>query len=127
MRVLFVDPDIHKLTVIRTSLEDHGHTVRAASSYKEALAMIHELCPDAIFTNIALVTSSGFDLARELRNTDECAEAVICALTGHPEMMSRTSWTMAGFDRVIHRPANLDEVLKVLQDVCTKRQLNRNA
>lgn len=122
MRVLLVDQEYQVLALVQTLLEHYGHEVRTASSCKEALALTSELRPQVVFTGIALLASSGFELVKELRERADCEGIVIIALTGHDALMNSDSWVTAGFNRVLRKPANIDDIVGVLDDIAAGRK-----
>lgn len=123
-RVLLVDQDAQILALFVTLLEHYGHEVKTAASWKEALTVIGEFCPQVIFTDIMLLASSGFELVKELRKRSDCADTFIVALTGYGALMDSSSWTAAGFNRILPKPANIDDIIAVLGDVAAGGKWN---
>jgi CheY-like chemotaxis protein len=122
MRVMLVDHDIQVLALLTTLLEHYGHDVRTAESAKEALAVAEGFRPEVLYTGIALLVSSGFELVKQLRMRPSCAGTVIVALTGHEAKLSPGQWQTAGFDRVLRKPADIEEIVDVLKDVSAARK-----
>jgi DNA-binding response OmpR family regulator len=123
-RVLLVDHDVQVLALLTTLLEHYGHDVRSAASCKEALALTDGFRPEVVYTGIALLVSSGFELAKQLRARADCARTVIVALTGHDTLMTPAAWTNAGFNYVLRKPANIEEIVGVLKDVSGLKKSN---
>lgn len=121
LRVLLVDSDIQVLGLISTLLEHYGHDVRTAFSCKEALGLVDGFHPQVVVTGIALLASSGFELAKRLRVRPDCVDTVIVALTGHVAEMTPEQWAYAGFVHVLRKPANIDDIVSVLKDVSVRR------
>lgn len=121
LRVLLVDSDIQVLGLISTLLEHYGHDVRTAFSCKEALGLVDGFHPQVVVTGIALVVSSGFELAKRLRVRPDCVDTVIVALTGHVAEMTPEEWKYAGFAHVLRKPANIEDIVGVLKEVSTTR------
>lgn len=121
LRVLLVDSDIQVLGLISTLLEHYGHDVRTAFSCKEALDHVDAFYPQVVVTGIALVVSSGFELAKRLRIRSDCVDTVIVALTGHVAEMTPEQWKYAGFAYVLRKPANIEHIVSVLKEVSAKR------
>lgn len=65
--VLAVDDDGLVLMNTTAMLEDLGHTVLAATSASEALAMLSDSPVDLVLTDYAMPQKTGLDLAREVR------------------------------------------------------------
>jgi CheY-like chemotaxis protein len=123
-RVLLVDQDVQVLALLMTLLEHYGHDVRSAASCKEALALTEGFRPEVVYTGIALLVSSGFELAKQLRARPDYANTVIVALTGHETAMTPAAWTNAGFNYVLRKPANIEEIVGVLNDLSALKKSN---
>ena len=124
LRILLVDHDVQILELLQSLLEYYGHEVRTAVSCEEALALASELRPQVIFTGIALLRSSGFELVKSLRERPECTDTMIVALTGHESLLDLDFWKESGFDRIVRKPAKIEVIVEVLQDVAASQTIN---
>lgn len=90
-----------------------GHTVDVARDGPTALAKARESRPDVIICDIGLPGMSGYDVARALRA--ELPEGLqLVAMSGYaqPEDLKRAA--DAGFDRHLAKPADPDEIRRLL-------------
>lgn len=82
MRSLIVDDNPAFLEAASALLEREGlRVVGVASNVAEALGRAEELQPDVVLVDIMLGTESGFDLARQLVETDRNGVKVILIST----------------------------------------------
>jgi DNA-binding NarL/FixJ family response regulator len=82
LRCLIVDDNANFLEAAANLLQREGMTVAGvASSVADALRQARELRPDVILVDIMLGPESGFDLARQLADTDSEGPAVILIST----------------------------------------------
>ncbi len=69
--VLLVDDDADFVEMNRVLLEDGGYTVRVAYSGKQCLEEVSARRPDLIILDMVMEKpSDGFDVSRELRNSE---------------------------------------------------------
>jgi CheY-like chemotaxis protein len=71
-KILIVDDDIDVLSVIKTILENEGHTIVMAKDKKEALLKARSEKPDLAICDVMMTTEyEGFELAEALKSNDE--------------------------------------------------------
>jgi CheY-like chemotaxis protein len=64
--------------------------------------------------DIGLPGLSGVEVARQLRRNPATRQLHLIALTGYGREEDRTSAMSAGFDEHLRKPADLDELLKLI-------------
>jgi two-component system CheB/CheR fusion protein len=114
-RVLVVDDneDIRESTQMMLSMI--GHEVKSAATGGEALAMAVKFRPNAVLLDIGLPDVSGYEVARQLRQMDQCAAARIIAVSGYDTPEARGRALEAGFDHHVTKPVTLSDLEKLLQ------------
>jgi CheY-like chemotaxis protein len=112
MDVLVVDDESDHVELIRTILETHGATVRAAQSAAEALAKINESAPDILLSDIAMPGRDGFSLIQELRERGLRFPAI--ALTAHARDEDRIHALARGFQLHLSKPIDPGSVLSAI-------------
>ncbi len=121
LRVLVVDdyPDAAAMTceLVRAL----GHTCELALDGAGALARSRELHPDLVVLDIGLPDVSGYDIARQLRETETEHPLVLAALTGWGQPADVARAAEAGFDRHVLKPATLAKV-KALLELAQRRR-----
>ena len=73
------DPMIRKL--IQTALRSTTHDVPVADDGKEGLALIEQVRPDVVFSDVAMPKMDGFELAEAIRARPDLAHIPIVFMT----------------------------------------------
>jgi CheY-like chemotaxis protein len=113
-RVLVVDDNTDAAQSLALFLRLTGHEVRTAADGPEALEVAREFRPQAIILDIGLPRLNGHEVARRLRLDPELCGTVLVALTGHAGEVSRRLCLEAGFDFHLAKPADPNEVRRLL-------------
>lgn len=112
--VLIVEPDRDTADTFSTLLRLSGYRVLTASDGSTAAAAARLLAPDVIFIELRLHGADGYQVANQLRNLIG-RRAVFVAVTGQQDSHGRSA--VEGFDRHLLKPADPDEILKLLRDI----------
>ena len=115
-RVLVVDDNQDAAQATAVLLELAGHEVKAVGDGHDALASAPVFAPHVVLLDIGLPRLDGYAVARQLRALDETASACLIALTGYGQPADRGRAMDAGFDHHLTKPADPDELLRVIQD-----------
>lgn len=112
VRVLVVDDDRDACEVLRRVLEDCDASVTAASSGREALALLNGGEHDVLVSDIGMPEMDGFQLIRELRARGSKLPAV--AVTAFARPQDRIRALEAGFNMHIAKPFEPRELIVVI-------------
>ena len=85
-------------------------------------ASTQEFGVEAFILDIGLPDMDGYELARRLRADARTASTTIIALTGYGQSHDRASSIAAGFDYHFVKPADHQELLKILSSLSTDRK-----
>jgi CheY-like chemotaxis protein len=77
--------------------------------------------------DVGLPEMDGFELARRLRANPEHADMFLIALTGYGQLTDRAAGKRAGFDEHLVKPVNVDELLRLLDDLKGPRDVVHQA
>lgn len=103
--------------IIRTQLENDGHSVELAENGLEAVKAAERRRFDLIFMDIHMPELDGFDATRRIRSTDNPNKGTpIIALTASAERLTREECLCAGMDEVLTKPIRSGPLLAALQD-----------
>ena len=117
LNILIVE-DIYAVAfMFRRLLESSGHTVRVAKDVEQAMALISEDPPEAIFSDIGLPGVNGFDFARELTSDKELNNIPLVAMTGSSRSQDIDRAAAAGFDYFLTKPIDIGDVLDVIEKI----------
>jgi two-component system CheB/CheR fusion protein len=113
-RVLIVDDSTDASAVMTLMLEHWGHEVRAAETGAGALELLETFQPDVAFVDIGLPDMDGYQLARRAREMSVTQPVRLIALTGYGTAADRQRAMDAGFDEHIVKPAEPEQLAKLL-------------
>jgi CheY-like chemotaxis protein/two-component sensor histidine kinase len=115
--LMIVDDNVDAAEMLTLLLESSGHRVLVAHNAEDALEMIGQAPPAALFLDIGLPDMDGYELARRLRQLPQTAGALLVAVTGYGHASDRERALQAGFDHHLVKPVRLSSVLEVLAGV----------
>jgi two-component system CheB/CheR fusion protein len=91
-----------------------GYTVHTAENGPKGLAAIEQHHPDAALIDIGLPGMSGYQLARQVRESLGNHETCLIALTGYGQPQDVRTAFEAGFDNHLVKPLDLHKLAQVL-------------
>jgi CheY-like chemotaxis protein len=112
-RILVVDDDRDTREALRELLELRGHRVEEAADGKTALQVAGATDPDIIILDIGLPGADGFEVAEHLSGADG-RHPFIVGLTGYAQEKDFARARRGGFDAYIVKPAEIDELLRLI-------------
>jgi CheY-like chemotaxis protein len=110
LRVLVADDNHDTADTLCVLLRLHGHLCRAAYNGEEALDVARDFRPHVALLDL-LMPHDGFAAARQLRRL---GPVVLVAVTGDPDFEKRALCGEVGFHFFLRKPADPEEVLKIL-------------
>lgn len=116
-RILVVDDNADAADSLAMLLQLAEHETVTAYSGPEAIEVARRVKPHAAFLDIGLPGMNGYELARQLRSDPGLATISLVALTGWGSESDQQRATDAGFDYHITKPAALDKVYEVLNQL----------
>jgi PAS domain S-box-containing protein len=118
LRVLVTDDNRDSADSMALLLEAMGHEARTAYDAAQTLQVLKTFSPEVIFLDIALPHGmDGYELARRLRRQPVLEKAFLVAMTGYGQEDDRLKSKAAGFDHHLVKPADLDDISRLLGGV----------
>ncbi|HEY6005736.1 MAG TPA: response regulator [Anaeromyxobacter sp.] len=111
-KVLVVDDQDASAQTLAEVLEMLGHTVEIAMDGPSAVAKARANPPDVVICDIGMPGMSGCDVARALRAAGLAAR--LLALSGYARPDDVEAAIAAGFDAYVVKPADIDELERLL-------------
>jgi signal transduction histidine kinase/ActR/RegA family two-component response regulator len=105
-RVLVVDDNVDAAETIGVFLRLEGHEVKTVTDGLQALACAQVFAPHVAVVDIGLPGLDGYEVARQLRQQEATAHALLIALTGYGQKEDRDRSDAAGFDHHFVKPAD---------------------
>ena len=119
-RVLVVDDNVDAAQSLAMLLQALGHDVRMAYDGPGAVEAALDFRPDMMLLDIGLPGLSGIEVARRIRQLAALKNIVLVAMTGYGQETDRQRSLEAGFDHHLVKPADFDQVQKILASVPEK-------
>ena len=114
MRVLIAADDRDAIMTLGILLRSEGHEVWSAQGAAEVADAVREFKPDLVLLDVALGERSGYELAAELSREHGSDCPVLVALTGRGDGADRVRAEKCGFQHLVVKPYDADEMLGLL-------------
>jgi len=114
LRVMVVDDNVDAASVLAMLLQALGHEVFVEHGSRPALSRSKEETPQVFLLDIGLPDIDGNELARQLRDQPETANAVLIAVTGYGQEKDREQTQAAGFDHHLVKPVDMKKLVSIL-------------
>jgi len=122
-RVLVVDDELSVREMLTTLLSQAGVPCSAASSAREALAMLEKTSFQAVISDLRMAPTSGLELLREVRA--HFPSLAFLMATGVDDVRVGVQAMKLGADDYLLKPFDIDVVLLSLQRALERKQLER--
>jgi two-component system CheB/CheR fusion protein len=113
-RILVVDDNADSAEATALLARAWGHEVATAEDALSALAVAERFAPDCVLVDIGLPDMDGYELARRFRKDPRHRDLYLVALTGYGRAEDRSAAHAAGFDTHLVKPADVDELERLL-------------
>jgi signal transduction histidine kinase len=120
-RIMVVDDNVDALEAMTMALQAMGHTVVTAPDGPSALARAIAARPEVVLLDLGMPAMDGFETVRRLRALPELRGAKLVALTGFGQPEDRRRALEAGFDQHLVKPADLDALTRMLDEMDQER------
>jgi CheY-like chemotaxis protein len=125
LRVLVVDDNLDDLAMFGKWLELMKCDVRTCSTPIDCQQVAREFKPHLAFLDVAMPGMSGIQVARQLRAAD-LPPFLIVARTGYADQQTRLECLSNGFNLVMPKPEDLEEMNHLLETARTFAGLPTN-
>ena len=109
------DPMIRKL--ITAAMRDSGHDVRLAVDGEEGLALIRDMRPDLIFSDVSMPKLDGYQLGDALRASPDTAGIPLVFVTASVQRAQIIEAERHGGTGVLAKPFTMAELRKRVADL----------
>lgn len=113
-RVLVVDDNVDGAQSLAMLLEMTGYGTRLAYDGPAAVQAAIDYRPDVVLLDIGLPGLDGYKVAQRIRHQAGLENVVLVALTGYGQDSDRQRSHDAGFDHHLVKPADFNEIEKIL-------------
>lgn len=119
MQILIVDDEVNVANLLAESVRLQGHKAIVANRGQEALALINQERPDAVFLDIAMPELTGIEVLRRIRETDLTLPVIV--ITGKASSHQIDEAKRLGVTDVIKKPFALTHLNQALGNLRPER------
>lgn len=110
IRVLYIEDNFDNRLLVQRVLMAEGFDIQGVETAREGIDLAIANPPDIILMDINMPGISGLDATRRLRETPECANIPIIALTANITQTMLDEAMEAGCDGYITKPVDIDKL-----------------
>jgi signal transduction histidine kinase len=114
-RVVVVEDSADSREVLAELLQLLGHQVLTAADGPEALRLAQDQMPETFVVDMGLPGMDGYQVARALRRLPGGGQLLLIALTGYGSLEDKERAREAGYDAHLTKPADIDELQRLLR------------
>ena len=125
LHVMVVDDELSVRELLSLTLAKCGASVTLAASVEEALAVLPNLSPDVVVSDIAMPGMDGYEFIQKLReliHPRSGREVPVIALTACASGQDRDLALQAGFERHLTKPVDPAELVRVIAQTHSARR-----
>jgi DNA-binding response OmpR family regulator len=122
LRILVADDDRDTANMLAMVLRDEGHEVQVTLRGDDALEICRLFRPDVLIADINMPGTSGYAMARELRERHGELAPLLIAISGvWTQTTDRVLGKAVGFDHYLLKPCDTKEVIRLIEPLCSGR------
>jgi signal transduction histidine kinase/ActR/RegA family two-component response regulator len=123
IHVLIVDDDTDTRAFLAYLLQSYGGQVTLAASATEAIAVLKQIHPDLLLSDLGMPDMDGYMLIQQVRALPEFAKLPAIALTAYAAETNQQQAMAAGFQQHIAKPADSTTLIgAIVQQVSQSKQ-----
>jgi CheY-like chemotaxis protein len=123
LRVLVVDDLADTVASTAMLLRAWDHEVLTASNGEEAITLARRFAPDVVLCDLVMPEVTGWDVGRRVKTMPGLERTFLIAITAYGSAQHRLTAEEAGFDLVLAKPVDPDELCRLLAGL--DRRTNR--
>ncbi|PKO66364.1 MAG: hypothetical protein CVU22_16095 [Betaproteobacteria bacterium HGW-Betaproteobacteria-16] len=114
LQILIADDNVDLAESFAELLRASGHEVEVAHDGEAALHMARTRVPDIALLDIGMPKRDGYEVARQLRRSEDTREILLVAISGWGLETDKAIAEQAGFDHYLVKPVEPAELVKIL-------------
>jgi len=122
-KVLVIDDEQIMRLTLGEGLFDLGYDVVTASDGSEGMEKLKSFRPDVILLDMRLKSEDGLDIARKIKEMDECVEIII--MTAYGDIKTAVDAIKIGAIDYIKKPLDIDEIEVTILKAITSQNMKK--
>jgi CheY-like chemotaxis protein len=119
--IIVLDDEEDSLEVAEIILQEYGANVHTASNGEEGLAMVRQVKPRFIISDLSMPVMDGWGFISAMKKDTAYAQIPVIALTAHAMIGDRERAITAGFHNYLTKPLTVDtfmaDLVRLLVDI----------
>ena len=111
-KIMIIEDNIDNLKLLSWVLEDAGFSFTTFINAESALEELNNNIPDLILLDVSLPVMDGKQAVRIIRSKDRLKNIPVLAVTAHAIIGETQEILEAGFDEIITKPIDEEEILE---------------
>ena len=120
-QLLLVDDEPGLREAVQAYLEDSGFSVRVASNATEGWAMLQQMTPDLVISDIMMPQVDGYEFLAQMRGDQRFKTLPVIFLTARGMTSDRIQGYDAGCDAYLPKPFDPDELVSIVTGIIKRR------
>lgn len=113
-RILIVDDNREAARTLGLLLQMEGYEVRCIYDGETGVAIAGDFTPHAVLLDLGMPYPDGYEVARRIRNLENCSSTLLIAMTGYGRSDDFRRTKEAGFDAHLVKPVSVRAIVDVL-------------
>lgn len=113
--ILVVEDDANTRRVLVLLLEVQGYEVVQSSDAEDGMAVVREVAPDLVVSDLQLPGMSGMELAASIAGSERAVPVI--AITSGPDALVERARGSRHFSEVLRKPVDVDQLLELVDGI----------
>jgi CheY-like chemotaxis protein len=114
-KILVVEDNTDHRDLIAKMLEIEGYKIFTAQDGGEGLERVKADCPNLLICDVMMPHIDGLQMVKTLRGMPKCSTIPVLMITAYGD--AREDAIYAGADRILGKPFDFDELIKVVKEM----------
>lgn len=120
--ILIVDDSHDTANMLGTLFGAGGYETHVVYDWAAALDAARTHRPDVFLLDLGMPELDGVHLARLIREDSQFKGSILVAVTGYADELHRAQCEAAGFDSVLSKPAEWEDLKSIVDSLWSKRK-----
>lgn len=116
LKVLVVDDNEDSASITAELLRLYNYNVETANSGYAGIEVAKDFLPDVILLDLGMPDIDGIEVLKSLKKFHHLAKTKFIAYTGYSTGQPYRDAIVNGFDKVIHKPAQIQEIIAAINE-----------